>query len=36
MDGGGQMSIEARLSAGVRGVYPGIRHSNNDTELRGQ
>jgi len=25
MDGGGQMSIEARSSAGVRGLYPGTQ-----------
>ena len=25
MDGGGQVSIEARSSAGVRGLYPGIQ-----------
>jgi len=25
MDGGGQMSIEARSSAGVRGLYPSIQ-----------
>jgi len=25
MDGGGQMSIEARSSAGVMGIYPGTQ-----------
>jgi len=35
-DGGGQMSIEVRLSVGMWGIYPGTQLIDSDIELRGQ